>query len=230
MVGKRESYSKPIYDLTPLTMLDYPGHLAAIVWFAGCPLRCSYCYNPKIVTAENGTMSGDDLLRFLTKRQGLLDAVVLSGGECTGYPALIELCHSIRKLGYKIKVDSNGHYPAALEALITAQLVDFVALDYKAPADKFKALTGTPNNAPFFESLKLLIASNCPFEVRTTVHSGLLGESDISAIADDLWRRGYRGNYYLQKFVATDTLSETPPQSEWIDLNKVSSPLTICQR
>ncbi|MDR0762368.1 MAG: radical SAM protein, partial [Campylobacteraceae bacterium] len=98
---------KPIFDITPFTMLDYPEHLSCIVWFAGCNMRCSYCYNPHIVLGE-GNIGIDELLNFLRTRAGRLEGVVLSGGECTLYPELPKLCREIKELGFKIKLDTNG--------------------------------------------------------------------------------------------------------------------------
>ncbi len=219
--------SKPIYDITPLTMLDYPEHLATIIWFAGCSMRCSYCYNPKIVLAKSGLKSIADLFTFLKKRQGLLDAVVLSGGECTDYHDILNLCIQIQKLGYKIKIDTNGANPQIIQKLIDKNVVDFIALDYKAPEYKFKQITNVNHFNKFSQSLDIIIQSKTCFEVRTTVHNALLNEKDITAIANDLIKRNYTNTYYLQKFVQTKTLQPTPIQKKWLDLNKINTNLKI---
>ena len=152
----------PIYDITPFTALDYPEHLAAIFWFAGCNMRCPYCYNPDIVLGE-GKISHRQALDFLQKRRGLLDGVVLSGGEATLYPELPELCQEIKSLGYKVKLDTNGVNPQMLLRLIEEGALDYVALDYKAPKQKFQAITKNKHFDHFSLSLSELLQSDVTF-------------------------------------------------------------------
>jgi pyruvate formate lyase activating enzyme len=182
-------------------MLDYPGHLACIVWIAGCSMRCSYCYNPEIVLTGSSKLSEGDLSEFLAERQGRLDGVVFSGGECTALLELPQLCRTVKELGFKVKIDTNGNHPAAVQYLLNNRLVDYIALDYKAPRAKFKALTGTGNFDNFSKTLDLLIESPLDFEVRTTFHSALLDLDDIAEIAFDLKQRGYNGSLYIQNFI-----------------------------
>ncbi|HEX5710906.1 MAG TPA: radical SAM protein, partial [Sulfuricurvum sp.] len=101
---------KALYDITPFTLLDFPDTPAAIFWFAGCNLRCVYCYNPDIVFGV-ARIKEEEALSFLRRRQGLLEGVVLSGGECTTYPHLLVFCRCIKSLGYTIKLDTNGMRP-----------------------------------------------------------------------------------------------------------------------
>ena len=190
----------PIYDITPFTALDYPEHLAAIFWFAGCNMRCPYCYNPDIVLGE-GKISQTQAMDFLKSRLGLLDGVVLSGGEATLYPGLPELCQEIRALGYKVKLDTNGANPQMLVRLIEGGVLDYVALDYKAPKQKFQAITKNKHFDHFSLSLSALLQSDVTFEVRTTVCSDLLKVEDINHIINDLYKRGYRKTYYLQNYI-----------------------------
>jgi pyruvate formate lyase activating enzyme len=217
-----------IYDLTPLTMLDYPEHLACILWFAGCSMRCKYCYNPHIVAANEGNFSIGDIVGFLEKRKGLLDAVVLSGGECTDCHDISDICSKIKSMGFKVKIDTNGSNPGVLREIIEAGVVDCMALDYKAPLHKFRSVTGYDNFARFSESLDILLQFKIPFEVRTTVHTALLNEKDISTIAEDLINRGYNSIYYLQKYIGkTPTLEKMPQQISWIDITKIKTKLTL---
>ena len=146
----------PIYDITPFSLLDYPEHLSCIVWFSGCNMRCSYCYNPDIVFSQ-GSICIDSLLNFLQQRKGKLEAVVLSGGEATQYTGLIELCCSIKALGFKIKLDTNGTNTNMLTKLIELKLIDYVALDYKAPKEKFYQITKNKNFDTFLKSLTFLL-------------------------------------------------------------------------
>jgi len=195
---------KIIYDITKFTHLDYPDHLAAIIWFSGCNMRCDYCYNKEIVFAKNGDITIPKALDFLSSRVSLLDGVVLSGGEATAYN-LIEFCQAIKKMGFSIKLDTNGTYHNNLKQLLDLQLLDYIALDYKAPPEKFTQITHSRRYDEFSKTLDILLASDIEFEVRTTVHSDLLSVTDINAIITDLIQRGYTKDYYIQEFLDTKT-------------------------
>lgn len=194
--------NKEIYDLTRFTQLDYPNELACIVWFNGCNMRCQYCYNEKIVFDKEGNYTYDEVLAFLRTRIGLLDAVVLSGGEACG-KELITFCEEIKKLGFLIKLDTNGTYFTKVEELVTNELLDYIALDYKAPRYKFHEVTQSNKYEEFEKTLNYLLQKDVKFEVRTTVHSDLLDYEDINFMINDLHEKGYRNSYYLQKFLDT---------------------------
>ncbi len=221
----------PIYDITPMTMLDYPDNLACIVWLTGCSLRCSYCYNPSIVRAGKGKYTEEDLFKLLKRRRGLLDGVVLSGGECTDYHRIVGLCEKIKTMGFLIKIDTNGSNPDVIAELFERNLIDYVALDYKAPRHRFREVTGTGEYDHFCQSLNLLLKSDIKYEVRTTVHTDLIDECDINSIIDDLHRRGYKGHYYLQHFrEGTDTLGNLTKPSRKIDASRLSDKITLSLR
>ena len=216
-----------IYDITKFTMLDYPDELACIIWFAGCNMRCPYCYNPHIVHGE-GTVPIEDCFYFLKKRQGLLDGVVLSGGECTNYPKLIEFCERVKALGYLIKIDTNGSRPDQLAKLFERNLVDYVAIDFKATESKYSKITNLNNGyALFCESLKLLQASGIKYEVRTTLHEDLLNADDLTEMGNDLEKLGYQGTFFIQRFLETENLGDLKASEEFIDFEQVNSPITI---
>ena len=204
------SLNKPIYDITSFTQVDYPGQMACIVWFAGCNMQCPYCYNPNIVKTFSGSKTIEDLFKFLKQRQNLLDAVVLSGGECSLYPHLPSLIKDIKALGYKVKVDTNGTNPNNLPL----KDIDFVALDIKATAAKYKAIT-TKTSENTYKTLDLLVNSSTPFECRTTIHTALLTEMDIIELSNDLYNKGYRGTHYLQLFQDTETLGNIKESREY---------------
>lgn len=190
-------------------------------------MACPYCYNPQIVR-ENGSISIDEALEFLKSRQSRLDGVVLSGGECTLYPGLKELCTEIKALGYSIKIDTNGSSPELLNELITCKLVDYIALDYKAPLAHYQTLTHFPHSERVERSLELLIAHDFPFEVRTTWHNDLLNIEEINTIIKELYHKGYRKTYYLQHYLHVEhTLGETKMEQTKIDLSKLSPLLPI---
>ncbi|KYJ86750.1 anaerobic ribonucleoside-triphosphate reductase activating protein [Sulfurovum riftiae] len=221
---------KPLYDITPFTALDYPDHLAAVFWFAKCNMRCVYCYNKDIVLGE-GKITEADALEFLQSRTGLLEAVVLSGGEATLYDDLILFCKKIRQLGFKIKLDTNGLNPAMIQALVENGLVDYIALDYKAPKEKYYAITKNKHFDSFIQSLNFLIKKQFPFEVRTTVHSDLLRVEEINRIIKDLVKRGYRGTYYLQPFLFTEqTLGKVKKEKNLFDTSQLSADLPVVWR
>ncbi|MDD2789806.1 MAG: anaerobic ribonucleoside-triphosphate reductase activating protein [Sulfurimonas sp.] len=224
------SNTKIIYDITKFSHLDYPDHLSCIVWFAGCNMRCVYCYNKEIVLAKNGHYKIDDLLSFLRSRIGLLDAVVLSGGEATDYE-LKDLCETIKAFGFKIKLDTNGTNFENLRTLCEAKLIDYIALDYKAPKNKFKEITASIKFEEFSKSLNYLVQSRIDFEVRTTVHADLLDEEDINCIIDDLVERGYEQKYYLQNFRDTGTsIGSLQSASKSLESGLLSDKLQIVMR
>jgi pyruvate formate lyase activating enzyme len=212
--ASKAAVAKPVYDITPFTLLDFPDKTACILWFAGCNMRCAYCYNPDIVRGK-GNLLLSDVLRFIHSRKNLLDGVVLSGGECTLHREIFWLSHKIKSWNMSVKIDTNGSRPEVLKALIDDKLVDYIALDFKALPGSFEAITRSQLFATFEETLKLLLGKGIPFEVRTTVHSGLMSKAHISAMVQFLESKGYHGHYYLQHFVGdSDTLEKLPTSSK----------------
>jgi pyruvate formate lyase activating enzyme len=191
----------PIYSLTPFTMLDFPERTACIVWFSGCNMRCPYCHNPQIVKGK-GYKNIQDILDFLEKRQGLLDGVVLSGGEATLYASLLDFVRVVKKMGYAIKLDTNGTRPEMIRSFLDESLLNYISLDYKAPLKRFKRVSGVNTQFEnFSQTLDLLCGQSfIDFEVRTTVHTDLMDEFDLNSIIADLEHRNYRGIYYIQNF------------------------------
>ncbi|WP_349293161.1 anaerobic ribonucleoside-triphosphate reductase activating protein [Flavobacterium praedii] len=199
LILQKESVARPINSLTPFTLLDYPHKSACILWFAGCNMRCLYCYNPEIVFGK-GIISFEEINRFLKKRINLLDAVVFSGGECLLHKKCISFISQVKKMGFLIKIDTNGSQPEVLKELIEKESIDYVALDFKATPSKFEKITQSKLFSPFEKSLNILLQSKISFEVRTTVHSELLNKKDIEQMILYLEKAGYTGNYYIQHF------------------------------
>lgn len=222
--------NKAIYDFTKFSHLDYTDHLSCIVWFSGCNMRCDYCYNKDLVFSKEGTYSYADVLEFLKTRVNLLDAVVLSGGEATTHE-LADFCKSIKGLGYKIKLDTNGTNYERVKELIDLSLLDFVALDYKAPKEKFTTLTNSSKYNDFSKTLDLLTQGKIDYEVRTTLHSDLLNEDDINSIINDLTQKGYEKKYYLQRFLNTGcNIGNIPAPSSPFDESLLSNELEVVYR
>ena len=223
-ISKKLLSNKAVFSLTPFTLLDYPHKTACIVWFAGCNMRCLYCYNPDIVLGK-GKIDFDSILTFLKTRKGLLDGVVLSGGECTLHKKIIDFIKEIKAMGFAVKIDTNGSNPKILNSLIRDQLIDYVALDYKSLPHTFKKLTQSGLFYEFEESLKLLIQSNISFEVRTTFHSFLITESDFIQMIKYLESQNFEGNYYVQHFMNNvPTLSKLDHSTKEIQLKDFSTP------
>ena len=158
-----------IGGVTPLSTVDWPGQLAAVVFLQGCPWRCAYCHNNDLQSAcGDGRVPWAQLESLLKLRKGLLDGVVFSGGEPTAQGGLVDAVQRVRELGYACALHTAGVYPRRL-AQVLPQL-DWVALDIKALPDEYDALTGVAgSHARVDESLALLLASKKSFECRSTV-------------------------------------------------------------
>lgn len=191
--------AKPIHSITPFTLLDYPNKSACILWYAGCNMRCLYCYNPEIVLGK-GAITFSETISFLKTRQGLLDAVVFSGGECLMHKNIVQQIQEIKAMGFLVKIDTNGSNPAVLKQLINKKLIDYVALDFKATKEKFQEITQSDLFQPFEKSFEILLESTIPFEIRTTYHSDLISNLEMNEMVRYLDAKKYTGNYYVQSF------------------------------
>ena len=189
----------------PCSLIDYPGQLSAIVFTIGCNFHCPYCHNPELVNETVDPVDSDDFLEFLAGRQGKLDGVTITGGEPTMHDDLPDLLRKIKGLGFKIKLDSNGTNPSMLRAVIDEGLVDYIAMDIKAPLAKYSGTVARPVDVEHIvESITLLLKGEVDYEFRTTVIKSLLPREDFPAIGEMI--RGARV-YYLQKFIPTKILN-----------------------
>ncbi len=190
-------------------------------------MRCPYCYNKEVVFGE-GKFSNEEVLTFLKSRQNRLDGVVLSGGECTLNPYIVNLCEEIKELEFDIKIDTNGTNPEIVKELIELNLVDYIALDYKAPSNKFQEVTKSNLKENFYKTLNLLIEKNFAFEARTTLHTDILDEKDINTIIKDLKDRNYNHTYYIQNYLhVEDTIGELNPPQKSLNPKLLSDSLKI---
>ena len=196
-----------ICGLQKLAMVDYPGKLAATVFTGGCNLRCPFCHNALLVTrlSETPELPAQEVLDFLRSRRGLLDGVVLSGGEPLLQSGAADFLKQVRALGFAVKLDTNGCFPDALAAILEAGLVDYVAMDIKNRREKYPETVGVPgfDIAPVEESVRLLMEGKVDFEFRTTLVRELHAPGDAAAIG--AWVRG-APRYYLQNFVDSGNL------------------------
>jgi len=201
MSASRSHAALRIGGLTPLSLSDWPGQLAAVVFCQGCPWHCCYCHNPHLIPPRATTsLEWHDVLAFLERRRGLLDAVVFSGGEPTLQTGITHALRQVKALGFKLGLHTAGAYPRRLAELLP--LVDWVAMDIKAPFADYAATTGVADSGePALESVRLVIASGITYEFRTTVHPDLLPAAQLAALAGSLAQLGVR-NYALQEFRA----------------------------
>lgn len=178
--------------LQPLTTIDYPDHLACVLFCQGCAWRCHYCHNPELIPARSRhEQPWEDVLAFLQRRQGLLQAVVFSGGEATLQPGLAAAMVTVRQMGFKVGLHTAGIKPAALALVLP--LCDWVGFDVKASRQDSTRITGIPGSGTAnWQSLDLLLDSGVAFECRTTVHWQLLSDKQLLALATTLAGRGVR--------------------------------------
>lgn len=189
-----------IGGLQPVTLLDYPEKVAAIIFTAGCNMRCPFCYNAKLVLPElirpENLYNEADILAFLKKRKKYLDGVVITGGEPTLQPDLPEFLAKLKKMGYEIKLDTNGLWPEEVEKVIKEGLVDYIAMDIKGPLDNYEKFSGVAGGA-ISDSINLIMASGLPYEFRSTLVKGLHQPGDIAPMAEAISGAGL---YYLQNY------------------------------
>jgi len=184
---------------TPLSTTDWPGMLAAVVFCQGCPWRCGYCHNPGLIPARGDSeIPWTDVLSFLRRRRGLLDAVVFSGGEPTAQAGLVDAVREVRALGFKIGLHTGGMYAQRLAEVLP--LVDWVGLDVKAPFADYARITGAAGSGErALAGLQQVLASGVDHEIRTTVHPALLGDTAVIGLAQDLADLGVK-RYVIQAF------------------------------
>ena len=192
-----------ICGLQKLALVDYPGKLAATVFTGGCELRCPFCHNAVLVTGaeeERESYTPEEILAFLRTRRGLLDGVVLTGGEPLLWPDAADFLRAVRALGFACKLDTNGFYPERLSAILDEGLADYVAMDIKNCLPKYPRTCGIPdlNTEPVEESVRLLRQGRTDYEFRTTVVRELHTPADLEAVGR--WLEG-SPKYFLQTFV-----------------------------
>ena len=190
-----------IYGLQKTTLVDYPGHVATTLFTGGCNFRCPYCHNGDLVTGLDNIepYAIEDIFSHLQKRKGVLDGVVISGGEPTLQADLPDFIRQIKELGYLIKLDTNGTNPAMLRSLVEEGLVDYVAMDIKHSRAKYASISHAADDSleAIAASVDYLKEGHVDYEFRTTLCKELHKETDMTAIG--LWLMGAKA-YYLQPY------------------------------
>jgi pyruvate formate lyase activating enzyme len=217
-----------IGGLQKLTLIDFPGHIAATVFTVGCNFRCPFCHNPELVHAtrntQHATFFEEELFKLLKERQGKLEGVCITGGEPTIQPDLIEFVRKIKKLGYKVKLDTNGMRPDVLRLLYAQNLLDFVAMDIKNIPAKYNATTNSEVDIERIRlSVDLIRNSGIDYEFRTTVVPGIHEEGDFSEIGK--WLDGAK-KYVLQAFEdkgkILDSRLKKKTKGKRLDIDKIA--------
>jgi len=169
-----------IGGLEKTTLVDFPGRVACIVFLVNCNFRCPYCYNKELTAykffkkSNRKLIPEEDFFLFLEKNKKMLDGVVITGGEPTCSPGLIDFIKKIRWLGFEVKFDTNGSNPKILKKIIDKKLAEYIAMDLKAPINKYQTIVRTKvPKENMAESIELLRNSNIPHEFRTTLYPKL---------------------------------------------------------
>lgn len=191
----------------PVTLLDYPEKVAAIIFTSGCNMRCPFCYNYKLVLPQylekEKSFKEDVVIDFLKKRKKYLDGLVITGGEPMVQQDLPQFLRKMKEIGYEIKLDTNGLLPDKLEALIEEGLIDYVAMDIKGPLDVYDKYCGVEGGQPVRQSISTIMKSGLPYEFRTTLAKGLHTSADIAKIGIEIAGCDL---YFLQNFRNEPTL------------------------
>lgn len=191
-----------VTGIQKLTLLDYPGVVACTVFTAGCNFRCPFCHNAMLVLPEqidDECLTDDEVFGFLKKRRGVLDGVAVTGGEPLLHADMPEFLASVKELGYKIKLDTNGSNPELLSEIVKNKLVDRVAMDIKNAPEEYARTIGLKSFdiAPVERSKEMLLRGDIDYEFRTTVVKGIHTKESLIGAAK--WIEGAK-EYYLQQF------------------------------
>jgi len=195
-----------IGGLQKVSLIDYPGKVAAVVFAQGCNFRCPFCHNRELVLPAyyQPPLPEPQVLTYLAERRDKLQGVVVTGGEPTLQKDLVGFLRKIKRLKYSIKLDTNGSQPRVLRPLIRAKLVDFIAMDLKGPWERYEEFTGCPVNIRDIQtSVRIILKSGVGHIFRTTAVKPLLSPDDIRRTAG-ICRPG--GRYVVQEFIPRDTV------------------------
>jgi len=187
-----------IAGIVKSSVIDYPGTICTVLFTGGCNLSCGYCHNPELINFAGIPLNGAEILDFLERRRKFIDAVCISGGEPCIQQGLYEFIEVLKAKGFKIKLDTNGTRPDVLERLVRSQLLDYIAMDVKAPFRKYHSVTGAFVDINAIKrSIGLIKEISVEYEFRTTLCKPMIEKEDIISIA-----KGIKGakSYYLQQF------------------------------
>ena len=198
----------PVGGILPMTTIDFPGKLAAVIFTRGCPWNCRYCHNSLLLRGEGENLGWKNIEEFFRERADFLEGVVLSGGEPTLHHNLPDLLAWLREMGYATALHTNGFFPSMLLHVLRKGLVDFVAMDIKGPPAIYDRVTRTPNTCiEVARSIKLILDSGVNYEFRTTWHPSILSEYELLDTLRAASLVGIR-TFYLQRFRQTGVVDQ----------------------
>jgi pyruvate formate lyase activating enzyme len=187
------------------SLIDFPGKVSCVIFSVGCNFRCPYCHNPQLVNNSSGTCSEMEILEFLEQRKGWLDGVVISGGEPTLHADISSFCRKVKRMGFPVKLDTNGSNPVVLENLISRGDLDYIAMDIKTdPVRYAPVIAETCDPESILGSIRMIMNSPIPYEFKTTCVKPLVDESIMDIITGLI--RG-AGRYALQRFHGENVLN-----------------------
>ncbi|AEA34110.1 anaerobic ribonucleoside-triphosphate reductase activating protein [Hippea maritima] len=192
--------------LLRFSLIDYPGELAAVVFTLGCNFRCPYCHNPELIDGTSARIDEGEILSFLEKRKGKLTAVSITGGEPTLHKdRLFKFIQKLKKLGYKVKLDTNGTNPEIISKLLNSNLLDYIAMDVKAPLEKYSDVVDVKVNIEAIKtSINTIKNSQIAYEFRTTVVRDIITQQDIDEISKIIQGSNL---FCIQNFIPSKTLN-----------------------
>ena len=187
-----------ISGIQKLTLTDYPGHVACIIFTQGCNFRCPFCQNSSLLSKRSGLLDNDEVFTYIEKRKDILDGVVISGGEPTLQCNLILFIKKIKKLGLNVKLDTNGYQYDVLKYLIENKLIDYIAMDIKDDLSYYEKITGVNKIDVniLMNSVELIKNSGIKHEFRTTIVKEFHDDKKISNICNLVGS----SNYFLQNY------------------------------
>lgn len=209
----------------PTTLIDYPGRVAGTLFVSGCNFRCPFCHNPELVLPERVAalpiLNEEEILDDLARRRGFLGGIVLTGGEPTLQPDLSAFVERLKATNVLVKLDTNGSRPEVVQALLDGGLIDYVAVDIKAPRDRYEEFAGTAVDPGDIEkTIRIVVGRAGDYEFRTTVAPGLTA-SDIESIADWI---GTAYRYVLQAFRVPPEDTKTLLDPAWAEREALDAP------
>ncbi|MDD2486980.1 MAG: anaerobic ribonucleoside-triphosphate reductase activating protein [Candidatus Gracilibacteria bacterium] len=220
-----------ISGIQKTTLLDYPGKVATIIFTLGCNFRCHYCHNFQFVLPEHTKVVANDLIteeaffNFLKSREGLLDGVVISGGEPTLQGDLYDFSKKIKDLGFLVKIDTNGRDPKLIRKMIDDGIIDYVAMDIKNPIEKYNEIINVDfNKKDILETISLLLEGRIDYEFRSTVAKGVHTETDIEEMAKLISgaKRYFLQNYRPEIKLNEDFIAESFIASELLNMKRAA--------
>ena len=204
----KKSVDMKIGGLQKFSLIDYPGMVCAVIFTQGCNFRCPYCHNPELVLPAffNDTLKNEDVLEFLSSRTGQLDGVTITGGEPTIQTDLVLFLRKLRSLSFRIKLDTNGSKPIVLKKLLSESLIDYIAMDIKAPFNNYPAITKVQTDITCLKkSMDIILESSIDYQFRTTIVPGFHNMQIVDEIKQ--WMQQLGANHIFQDFVPSKILA-----------------------